>query len=67
MVQNGMHTHKCMYLCLRPQGGATSVLRKVGGSSPQPGEIRPGDTLHIALPQFVPLQNGTNVLVLWLL
>lgn len=34
---------------------------------PQPEEIRPRSTLNIALPQFVPLQNGTKFLSTWLL
>lgn len=38
-----------------------------GGPFRQPEEIRPSNTLYIASPQFVPLQNGTKILAMWLL
>lgn len=36
-----------------------------GGRVIDPPTWRPSDTLNIALPQFAPLQNGTNFLIHW--
>ena len=38
-----------------------------GRSSPPSERIRTKDTLHIHVPQFVSLQNGTHFLAIWLL